>query len=314
MSKEILIPQSEFETLAAGLAKTFIQRWDIYSCQLKDGSYVCVRQPLQPGQVQAHLECQLTLGAYVLDQSSRARYIVLDADTPEQLEGLTHMAADLALHQVPSYLESSRRGGHLWLFFHSPVAGKQARLFGRNLIQQYSLSGIELFPKQDRLKDGPGSLVRLPFGVHQKTHHRYGFVTPDLKPIAPSLTEQIRRLCAPETVPESFLAANLAVKSFAPQKAVLASPENLKQPLSERIKASVSVYDFVGQYVVLSPAGRGKCPFHDDQRASFAVNNEGNYWSCFAGCGGGSIIDFWMKYKGCDFNASIKELATMLLH
>jgi hypothetical protein len=135
MSKEILIPQTEFETLAAGLAKTFIQRWDIYACQLKDGSYVCIHQPLLPSHVQAHLECQLTLGAYVLDQSSRARYIVLDADTPEQLDGLARMEADLAHQQVPSYLESSRRGGHLWLFFHSPVTGKQARLFGRNLIE-----------------------------------------------------------------------------------------------------------------------------------------------------------------------------------
>lgn len=96
MSKEILIPQTEFETQAAGLAKTFIQRWDIYSCQLKDGSYLCIHQPLLPSHVQAHLECQLTLGAYVLDQSSRARYIVLDADTPEQMESLTRMAAELA--------------------------------------------------------------------------------------------------------------------------------------------------------------------------------------------------------------------------
>jgi hypothetical protein len=153
----------------------------------------------------------------------------------------------------------------------------------------------------------------LPFGIHQKTHHRYGFITPDFKPIAPSLTEQIRRLCAPETVPESFLAARLALQSGAPKKAVLGSSENPKLTLSERIKASVSVYDFVSQYVELSPTGRGKCPFHDDQRASFAVNAEGNYWYCFAGCGGGSIIDFWMKLKGYDFKEAVKDLSKRLL-
>ncbi len=83
--------------------------------------------------------------------------------------------------------------------------------------------------------------------------------------------------------------------------------------MSERIKASVTVLDFVGQYVELSPNGRGLCPFHDDQRSSFSVNIEQNYWSCFAGCGGGSIIDFWMKWRKCDFKTAVKELAKMLL-
>lgn len=70
---------------------------------------------------------------------------------------------------------------------------------------------------------------------------------------------------------------------------------------------------FVTRYVPLSEKGRGLCPFHDDQASSFAVNDEGNYWSCFAGCGGGSIIDFWMRRQNCDFQTAIRELATMLL-
>lgn len=313
MSKETIFPHTEFESQAVGLAKTFIQRWDLYPRQIEDGSYLCIHKPLLPSHVQAHMEGKLTLGAYVLDPISRARYIVLDADTPEQLEGLILMSADLTSQQVPSYLESSRRGAHLWLFFSQPITGKDARLFGQNLIRFYSLVGIELFPKQDRLKDGPGSLIRLPFGIHQKTHQRYNFVTPDFKPLTTSFTEQVRRLCAPETVPESFLAANLVAHPSEPQKAVSGRLESLKHPLSERIKASVSVYEFINQYVELSPAGRGNCPFHDDQHASFAVNPEGNYWHCFAGCGGGSIIDFWMKYKSCDFSSAVRELAQMLL-
>ena len=71
--------------------------------------------------------------------------------------------------------------------------------------------------------------------------------------------------------------------------------------------------DFVSQYVELSHAGRGLCPFHDDQNASFSVNAERNYWHCFAGCGGGSIIDFWMKWQGCDFAEAVHELAELLL-
>jgi hypothetical protein len=59
--------------------------------------------------------------------------------------------------------------------------------------------------------------------------------------------------------------------------------------------------EFVSQYVDLKPTARGAiglCPFHDDHHPSFGVNDEGNYWHCFAGCGGGSVIDFWMKWQG----------------
>jgi DNA primase len=69
----------------------------------------------------------------------------------------------------------------------------------------------------------------------------------------------------------------------------------------------------VGQFVELAPNGRGLCPFHDDQHASFSVNADENYWHCFAGCGGGSLIDFWIKYRDSDFTAAVRELAGMLL-
>jgi DNA primase len=55
------------------------------------------------------------------------------------------------------------------------------------------------------------------------------------------------------------------------------------------------------------------CPFHNDQHPSLGVNAEKNYWYCFAGCGGGSVIDFWMKWRGCDFKTAVTELAGMVL-
>ena len=86
--------------------------------------------------------------------------------------------------------------------------------------------------------------------------------------------------------------------------------------LSERIKASVTVLEFVSRYVELKPVGSGAiglCPFHDDHNPSFGVNDAENYWHCFAGCGGGSVIDFWMRWRKCDFGPAVKELARMVL-
>jgi hypothetical protein len=313
MNVEVEIPNRELYPLANQLAKTFIQRRDLYARQLEDGSYVCIRQPLKDWHLVAHLKGEITLGAYVLDEGSQARYIVMDADDDLQMERLMEVALDLAGRDVPSYLEASRRGGHLWLFFDQPVIGKEARTFGRGLIQAYELGNIELFPKQDRLKTGPGSLIRLPFGVHRKSGQRYDFCSPDGRPLGMSMDDQIRALSAPQTVPETVFERVLNwVSNWAP-KEVPESSGSTEGSLSERIKDSMTVLEFVSQYVQLSPNGRGLCPFHDDQRASFSVNTDENYWHCFAGCGGGSLIDFWMKYRDCDYKTAVRELSDQCL-
>jgi DNA primase len=86
--------------------------------------------------------------------------------------------------------------------------------------------------------------------------------------------------------------------------------------LSEQIKTRVTVMEFISRYIELKPTDTGAvgcCPFHTDQHPSLGVNREQNYWSCFAGCGGGSVIDFWMKWSKCNFKTALAELARMLL-
>jgi hypothetical protein len=300
------------------LARRFIQRWDLYARQLDDGRYICVREPLNTGHLLAHLRGEVTLGSYVLDADSRARYVVFDADDERGLARLGDLAVTLATEDVPSYLEASRRGGHLWLFFAQMVAGKDARAFGRGLLAAHRVDDVELFPKQDRLRGGPGSLIRLPFGVHRRAGRRYGFLTADDQPLASTLREQLFVLSSVCPVPDW---AFEAYRSFAPVRPLLPVSRRPNEPdelLSKRIKASVGVRDFVEQYVELSTSGVGLCPFHDDQHSSFSVNEQEGYWQCFAGCGGGSIIDFWARWRenhgqNLDFVALLGELADMLL-
>jgi len=312
------------ETLAERVTGTFLQRRDLYPRQLDDGSYVCIRRPLQLGHVLAHLRGELTLGAYLLDSESRARFVVLDADEDTGWSKLVETAKHLAEEDIPTYLETSRRGGHLWMFFAQPVAGDQARRFGRGIAATHHLEGIELYPKQDRLASGPGSLIRLPFGVHRRTGRRYGFVHPDGSPLAATISQQISLLTYPTHVPEDRFEAyqSAAIRQGEHTRAHSAgllpkrffgTSEAASGPLSERIKASIGVREFVSNYVALSPTGVGLCPFHDDHNPSFAVSDEGNYWHCFS-CGiGGSVIDFWMQWRKCDFTTAIHELAAMLL-
>jgi hypothetical protein len=303
-------------------ARTFIPRLDCYPLQTDDGRYITLQRHFELDYVQAHLKGMLTLGAYALDARNQARWLCLDADTPEQWAELLKMTRDLQQDGVTAYLEPSRRGGHLWLFF-SPTPGARVRQFGQTLIGRYDLAGIELFPKQAELKTGPGSLVRLPLGRHRLTGQRYHFVTLDGDPIAPSVRAQVRLLSSPQLVPQDYFRdvtaepsrpADLPDKPLFPE----ARPQPPGAPLSERLKNAISVYDFVGRYVDLDERATGFCPFHDDQHRSFGVNREQNFWHCWAGCGGGSLIDFWMKWRereGLDasFGATIKALADILL-
>jgi len=320
MNKEF-VQAPELQALAETLSARFINRHDLYPRQLDDGSYITVRKPLTKKHLLAHLRGTITLGTYLLDQDSQARFAVIDADDNHQLARVANISMSLAKSGMPNYLEASRRGGHLWLFFDRPIPGEIVRLFGSGIIKTYGLGFIELYPKQDKLEDGPGSLIRLPFGIHRKSSKRYGFITPRGEAIAGTLAEQIQMLSNPRTVEKAaldeFIQKGITARKSAKQDTVIyrhkPAGEVLGETLSEQIKRSVTVLDFIGQYVELSPTHRGLCPFHDDHHFSFSVNAGKNYWHCFAGCGGGSIIDFWMKWQGVDFRQAVKELAGLLL-
>lgn len=316
---DLLPDEEELAQLAQVLEERFIQRHDLYGEQTATG-YVSVKRPLHKGHLIRHLRGTLTLGAYVLDPESRACFLVLDADDAPDWRRLQALARVLAEMDCPSYLEASRRGGHLWLFFEEPLPGRRVRLFGKGLLDYFGIQEMELFPKQDGLRSGPGSMIRLPFGVHRKSGRRYGFYMPDGEPLAPRLREQVRVLAQPGTVPgdvlERFAAVGEEVRARQPQRRPWprrARGENGETPVWDRIKGAITVRQFVLRYVELSPSGMGLCPFHDDTVPSFSVYDKTNSWKCFACDIGGSVIDFHMHLRGCDFKTAVDELAEMLL-
>ena len=188
------VPDAELSRPALVLAQRFAQRWDLHAHQLDDGSYVCVLEPPGVGHLPDHLRGEVTLGAYLLDQDSRARVLVLDADDAQAWEHLGHLVRVLADEDIPSYLEKSRHGGHLWLFLAQAVSGQEARALGHGLLAAHEIQSVELYPKQGQIADGPGSLIRMPFGVYRLTGRRYGFYTADGSRLAPSMREQIYAL------------------------------------------------------------------------------------------------------------------------
>lgn len=295
------------------LARRFIQQPDIHAIQHTDGRYICIRRAITLRLLQQHLEGKITLGTYVLNQANKTKYLVLDADTEEIWEHMVHMCKDLTEKRIPCYLETSRRGGHAWFFFPNLLSGATVRSFADDLMWTYGLSDLEVYPKQDVLRSGPGSLIRLPFGVHRVANRRFGFITPEGTVLAPTIREQIDMLGNAETIPNYAFELVQRPKRVREQKSREITIYEANEAVSSQIKRAITVLEFVSQYVDLSRRGRGRCPFHDDTNPSFGVDDKRNYWHCFAGCGGGSIIDFWMQWQRCDFKTAVKELAHMLL-
>lgn len=293
--------------------ETFIARWDTYPYQLAhDGSYNRAHtnradgtkeyHPLTLAHIERHLKGQQTIGAYMLNQESVTRRIVFDDDSEMGLDRLREIAQDLDHEGIPSQLERSSRGGHLWLYT-PPLVGKDARRIGIHILKERGLTtkDIELYPKQNYLHgEHVGSLVRLPFGKHLRTGKFYGYIDLQGRDLADRRRDQLAIVSNPQRLSQEatdqLLAAAPEIKKTFQLDPTRLKRYSLDMPPDERIKRGVSPLDYVGQYVDLDHTGKGLCPFHDDHRQSFKVYDDG--WHCFAGCEGNTVIDFYIKWKG----------------
>jgi DNA primase len=80
----------------------------------------------------------------------------------------------------------------------------------------------------------------------------------------------------------------------------------------EEIKARLSIYDLVSEYVELKKAGRnfkGLCPFHNEKSPSFIVSPDKELAYCFGCHKGGDIFGFYQTVEGVDFYQALKDLA-----
>jgi CHC2 zinc finger len=308
----------------------FINRTDVYPIQKADGGYAAVKQPLTPEVIVGHLRGIHTIGTYALSQQDTGKFLVIDADTEPIWEQVLAMASELENKMVPVWRELSRRGGHLWLFLPA-LPGLLIRRLATQLLTEHGLhppqpgqKPIEVYPRQVQLvQNGFGSLVRLPLGVHRMSGKVYPFVDHDGDPLAATPRELLPILAAAKPLALPYILSKIAkspqVEAPTPTRPFVMreiDPTSRLKP-SEKIKARISTVEFIRQYVELDNQGKGYCPFHDDEHKSFNVVESGDYWNCFAGCGGGDLIHFWSKWRaehGQDgsFTETIKDLLQLL--
>src|SRR5256885_1331301 len=250
--------------LVEAYASLFVHCWSQYAVQQRDGSYWRVREPLTLPLLAAHLAGRCTLGTYLLDEQHQCSFAVFDADNPDGLEQLVGLAMELALSGIPTILEASRRGGHLWVHLAEPTSARAVRAW---LLPSARMLGVELYPKQDTLgPDGACSLIRLPLGIHQQARGWFPFVVVneegDVVPVGETVWEcctwvchQVQRVA----VPAAVLAQCAAPSPLpVPDMPVMASHEGFSRPGRGSIRAwgrAQDLVEVIGRYVVLDVRG-----------------------------------------------------------
>jgi hypothetical protein len=150
-------------------------------------------KPLTVDVARAHLSGDLTINLYAINpETQRSKWVAIDADFEGAVQALFELQWELKQDGVEAALEQSRRGGHLWIFGATPLLASACRIYIYNLALRLRVpvkggglkDGIEVFPKQDTLKEGEyGNAIRAPLGVHRRTNQRYWFYEADLTPV-----------------------------------------------------------------------------------------------------------------------------------
>jgi hypothetical protein len=300
--------------LVAAYASLFVHQWDQYAVQQRDGSYWRVAESLSLPLLAAHLEGKWTLGTYLLDEASSCSFAVLDADTQDGFIKLAVLARELAQSGIPTMLEVSRRGGHLWVHFVEPTPAALVRAW---LLPYAMALDVELYPKQDMLTPGgSGSLIRLPLGVHRQSRRWYPFVPVGsdgtLVPVGETvaaccawLCQSVQRVAVPVLVSMACSAQETAVERSG--SIVVGGMRALTASYGpyESIRAwcqSQDIVEVIGRYVVLDGRGMGSCPFkahhhRGDVRPSFQVfGGQDQHWYCYTWQRAGDLFDFFCFY------------------
>ena len=300
------------------LVHACIGRHDDYAVQRDNGLYARAGHPLTFDLVRRHLLGGLTLGTYVIDERGRCRFAVFDGDGEDGVSVLLAVQVRLEETGVISYLEASRRGAHLWVFLARAVPAGEVR----GWLLPYRPVGVELYPKQDMAShERPGSLVRVPLGVHRRSGRRYPFVEQyegHLVPVARSVSASLTWLSTVQrvAVPESTSRVEVSVSMEQYRQKKFSSPSLLGVASSS---APRTVGDWclvqnplqvIGRYVELDSRGMGCCPFgwhHQagrDRHPSLWVHlprgGDLACWYCNTWQQGGSLFDFVRLYHGLD--------------
>jgi hypothetical protein len=148
-------------------------------------SYNPIKKELDPDILNDHIEGHVVLGTYQLDGDNNVMWLCWDVDSTDRKVAQEYATKiSNRLETIPHAIEfSGSKGYHIFVFLDRPMSAVQAKQvvdFVRDAeaLPKVGKSHVECYPKQDKLTSANpmGSLLKLPLGLHPKTHNRSMFV------------------------------------------------------------------------------------------------------------------------------------------
>jgi hypothetical protein len=122
----------------------------------------CAKVAVNQASFMGHLIGDEGIGIYPVTPDNYTRWGCSDIDVPD-LDAVRNLQTALAIKEVRTWVERSRRGYHLWLFATEPVP---AAIMRRCLLAAHQVCDYpakEVNPKQETVTNGYGNYVRLPY-------------------------------------------------------------------------------------------------------------------------------------------------------
>ena len=134
-----------------------------------------------------------TIGVYPLLPDERCWFLAADFDGESWQKDISAFMKTCGNKSVPAYIERSRsgNGGHVWIFFSSPVTASDARKMGSYLLTETMEHHPDLdfssydrfFPNQDNMPAGGfGNLIALPLQRGPRQHGNSVFLDENFDP------------------------------------------------------------------------------------------------------------------------------------
>lgn len=246
--------------------------------------------------IRQHLVGAVTVGLYAINPANqRCKWVAIDADYKNAMEDLLKLQYHLTQDKVDPALEMSKRGGHLWIFFATPLLARDCRIYVHDLARRLGVpvkgsglaEGIEVFPRHDAIGEGEfGNAIRGPLGIHRGANRRFWFYGADY-----TLEAQLGYLNALRKVTEAQLQTFIAGKE-TPQAPNSEKPAS-DQPRPRMPSAAHREFRILDHVTPVRKIGRNyvaRCPScaesgHDRSGDNLAILiQDPRYYKCWAGC------------------------------
>ena len=265
--------------VASYYAHLFAARQDVYSKWVDGVGWRPVRGPLIPEVILAGLSRSgPSISGYM---GATTHVVALDFDTDNGLDQAFQVARFV---DAPAYVETSRRGAHLWMVLDRVVPAIAARAALRGLIQSAGLPDdphIELRPGADTIKeDGLGFALRLPWMPHPKTGVIGDMYNAQHEVMGPTIAAALLDIEWADT--DTFLA--WGERWVRPP--VTDIPRTLREPRDDYPDDTTKASDILREMwgvANATPGRNARCPAHDDKVASLSILKDDRRAICHAG-------------------------------